>query len=170
MLGAAAVAELIVFGAGYNPAIRVDEIAREPKVIADIRQRDPSRQYFIAASNEVFAPNLGTTFGVRQVHAYDILNSEDETRQLIPAGYDPRHWELPIEPSAAQLRALGRRGVRFYITPRGLVEIDGALKPPPHRNDAPRGLLAGAALSIAGLVLLLVYSHSIVLGGFDEMS
>jgi hypothetical protein len=174
VLAGAAIAELAAFAFGYNPAIRVDEIAREPRAIAAIRQRDPAGEWLTASSLEVFPPNLGTTFGVRQSHAYDILTSDAETTSLLPTGYDPKRWALPSEPSTQQLAALASRGVRFYVTSSGVVELPGARKPPPPRNHPPRGLGAGAIVSAAGALLLWFavrrYSHSIVLGGLEETS
>jgi hypothetical protein len=175
VLSTAAVAELLVFGFGYNPAIRTDEIAREPAMIADVKARDPEGRWFIASSNEVFPPNLGTTFGVPHVNGYDILNGEEETQRLLPAGYDPRTWALPVHPSDEQLRFLAGRGVRFYLVPSGVIELQGSgLRAEGPGNKPPRGWLAGVLVSFAGLLLLLgvarFYSHSIVLGGFDETS
>ena len=175
LLSTAAVAELLVFGCGYNPSIRTEEIAREPAMIAEVKARDPQGRWSIASSNEVFPPNLGTTFGVPHVHAYDILNGEEETQRLLPAGYDPRRWALPVHPTEEQARFLASRGVRFYLTPSGLLDLQASgLGPRASRNEPPRGLFAGVLVSIAGLILLLgvarFYSHSIVLGGFEETS
>jgi hypothetical protein len=174
LLAIAAAGELIAFGVGYNPSIRVDEIAREPLAITEIKRRDPGQRWLTASSNDVFPPNLGTTFGVRQSHAYDILTSETDTRKLLPAGYEPSTWALPADPSPTQMRSLAELGVRFYVTPQGVLELPNPRLPPAPRNDPPRGLLAGALVSLAGAALLAAtmrhYSHSIVDGGFDEMS
>jgi hypothetical protein len=174
LLAIAAAGELLAFGVGFNPSIRIDEIAREPRAIAEIRRRDPGQRWLTASSNDVFPPNLGTTFGVRQSHAYDILTSETDTRKLMAAGYEPDRWALPPDPSPAQMFALAELGVRFYVTPQGLTELPNPRLPPAPRNDPPRGLFAGALVSLAGGVLLAAtmrhYSHSIVDGGFDEMS
>jgi hypothetical protein len=172
LLACAAIGELVVFAYGYNPAIRVDEIAREPRAIAEIKQRDPAGQWLVASSNDVFPPNLGTTFGVRQSHAYDILTSERETRALLPSGYDPAHWALSPQPTAEQKAALAARGVRYFVTTTGVIELPKAIPPPRPRNDPPRGIVIGAIVSALGIAIAIFvrYSHSIVLGGFDETS
>ncbi|HVS33430.1 MAG TPA: hypothetical protein VMS98_18480 [Thermoanaerobaculia bacterium] len=163
LLSTAAVAELLVFGFGYNPAIRLDEIARQPAMIADVKARDPEGRWLIAASNEVFPPNLGTTFAVPHVHSYDILNGEEETQQLLPAGYDPRRWALPLHPSPDQARFLASRGVRFYLTPGGLLDLQASGLGPQasgeRQNLPPKGLVAGGFVSIAGLMLLILVAR-----------
>ncbi|HVR44261.1 MAG TPA: hypothetical protein VMS56_12545 [Thermoanaerobaculia bacterium] len=150
----AVVAELVAFGWGYNPAIRTDEVAGEPAMLAAVRAADPEGRWAIASSNEVFPPNLATIWRVRDVHAYDILVSREEVERLLPAGYDPMRWGLPLVPSPEERRALAALGVRFHLTPRGVIEIaDAALIPPPP-NVAPDGLAAGALVSLLGAALL----------------
>lgn len=150
---AAVVAELVAFGAGFNPSIRVDEIAPEPPMIAEVKRLDPSHRWLIAAPSEVFPPNLGTTYGVRDVHAYDILTSETYTQKLLPAGYDPRRWSFPLNPTPEQLHYLSTLGVRYWLSPYGIVEMKDALPPAPPNNAAPQGLEAGAIVSVIGVLL-----------------
>jgi hypothetical protein len=149
----ALVIELVAFGAGFNPAIRIDEIAPEPPMIAEVKRLDPDHRWLIAAPSEVLAPNLATTFGVREVHAYDILTSEATTRILLPAGYDPLHWSLPIGATPQQLHYLSTLGVRYWLSPYGIVEMKDAIPPPPPTNAPPDGLALGAVVSAIGIAL-----------------
>jgi len=142
---AAVILELASFGLGYNPSIGVREIAPNPL---------PIRTGVIAASTVVFPPNVATLYGIREIHAYDILTSEEYTRRLLPAGYDPLHWDLPPVPSADQQRALASLGVQYYVTPEGVIEIANPSPPQPVRNTPPDGILAGAIVSLAGVLLL----------------
>ncbi len=152
-LAAAAVAlELLAFGAGYNPSIGVGEVAREPDLVRAI----PRGPWMIASSMAVFPPNLGTLFGVRDVHAYDILTPEDYTRRLMTAGYDPLRWDMPVIPSPDQQRALAALGVRYYIVPGRVLEIAGTRIPQPVSNTPPDGIGAGVAISALGALLILI--------------
>jgi hypothetical protein len=149
LLAGAVVGELLAFGLGYNPSIAVSEIAHEPDVVRNIHG-----PWLIASSTAVFPPNMATMFAIRDVHAYDILTSEDYTRRLLPAGYDALHWDLPIIPSPEQMRALGGLGVRYYIVPTGVIEIAAPAPPPPVQNKPPDGIVIGCVVSLLGAGLL----------------
>jgi hypothetical protein len=149
----ALLAELVAFGAGFNPSIRIDEIAPEPPMIAQVKRLDPDHRWLIAAPSEVFPPNLGTIYGVRDVHAYDILTSEAYTKKLLPAGYDPTRWAFPMNPSPEQLHYLSTLGVRYWLSPYGVVEMKDAIPPPPASNEPPDGVGAGAVVSVLGILL-----------------
>jgi len=152
----AVVAELIIFGLGYNPAIRVQEIAPKPAAIATIEGRDPSRQWLMASAGGVLPPNAATTWRLRDVVPYDILTSEAWTRSLMAAGYDPTSSKLPAVPSPQQHQALARLGVRFYVTTSGVEELPDAHVVPLPSNHSPAGLAAGVAVSICGLLMALL--------------
>ena len=149
LMAAAVTLELLAFGAGYNPSIQVEEIARQPDLIGAI----PRGPWMIASSTIVFPPNLATLFGVRNIRAYDILTSEDFTRRLQPAGYDALHWDMPVIPSPEQQRALAALGVRYYIAPDRVIEIANPRPAPPVQNAPPEGLLVGLIVSAIGAVL-----------------
>jgi len=157
---AAVVAELVAFGAGFNPSIRVDEIAPEPPMIAEVKRLDPAHRWLIAAPSEVFPPNLGTLYAVRDVHAYDILTSESYTQELLPSGYAPRSWSLPLNPTPAQLHYLSTLGVRYWLSPFGITEMKDAIPPAPPRNEPPEGLGVGAVVSLAGIALAIYVARS----------
>jgi len=157
---AAVVAELVAFGAGFNPSIRVDEIAPEPPMIAEVKRLDPAHRWLIAAPSEVFPPNLGTLYGVRDIHAYDILTSESYTQKLLPSGYAPRSWSLPLNPTPAQLHYLSTLGVRYWLSPLGITEMKDAIPPAPPRNEPPEGLGVGAVVSLAGIALAIYVARS----------
>jgi len=152
--GAAVVAELMVFGWGYNPAIRSDDVVRPPQMLQQVRHADPDGRWSIAAGHEVFPPNLSTLWRVHDVHSYDILTSRRQAVRLAPAGYDPLRWTLPATPSPEQMTALGKLGVRFYLTPEGLIQIPGAVDRRPVANVPPEGIWAGLGVSLAGALLL----------------
>src|SRR5881628_1074489 len=82
----AAVAELVAFGLGFNPAVaRVTTI---PPPVAQLHALDPTHEYFAASSLEVFPANLGTLYGVRDAVSYDSLQSLPRVEALAAAGYD----------------------------------------------------------------------------------
>jgi hypothetical protein len=152
----AAVAELMAFGLGYNPAIQGGEIAPKPAAIATIERRDPGRRWLMASSAGFVPPNAATTYRLRDVVPYDILTSEEWTRRLMAAGYDPASARLPTLPSPQQLRVLASLGVRFYVTPGGIEELPDVRASSLPRNDPPPGLAAGLAVSAGGLLLALI--------------
>jgi hypothetical protein len=151
-LAVAVTVELFIFGIGYNPSIRVEDIAREPDLLASI----PRGTWMTASSTIVFPPNLGALFGVRNVRAYDILTSEEYTRRLQPAGYDALNWDMPVIPSPDQQRALAALGVRYYIAPDRVIEIANPRPMPPVGNAPPDGLGFGLAVSAVGALLILI--------------
>jgi hypothetical protein len=172
----AALAELACFGYGFAPSIHENEVAPEPKAIAVIKATDPGGHWFVAGAGEAFPANLATLYQVRQVDSYDVLTSEQRTEQLLRAGYDAFLHSFPLHPTESQRAAMGLLGVRFWIGDAGVIEIAGARQPTPPSVDPPEGLPAGVAGTASGVLLLIAllwrarYSHSIVDGGFDEMS
>lgn len=151
-IAAAVALELLTFGIGYNPSISTVEMAREPDLVRAI----PRGPWMIASSSAVFPPNLGTMFALRDVHAYDILTSEDYTQRLMPAGYDPLRWEMPVIPSPEQQIALASLGVRYYVVPGRVLEIANARMPQPVTNSPPDGLAIGMGVSALGALLILI--------------
>ncbi len=148
----AAIGELIAFGAGYNPAVRMTDVPPEPGILRAVKQRDPSRQYLIAAPGEFFPANLGTLYGVRDVVAYDALTSKRRVEELRAAGYDPRLHSLPPAFTPEQLRALEALGVRFVLTRAGIQELPNAPPSPLPVNRGPRGIVFGAIVSLLAAV------------------
>jgi hypothetical protein len=164
LLTIAAGAELLAFGIGFNPAVAMTEIPREPDVVREIRLRDPARQFLIAEHFEVFPANLATLYEVRDAISYDAMSTKKRVDQLAPRGYDPYlHTFNPIL-APHEVGLLGDIGVRWVLS-RGPVE--GAVRvagPPapavgvheiPHArpqpmpaNERPRGLLAGLVISL----------------------
>lgn len=145
----AALAELLAFGLGFNPAVA--RIPGIPPPLAQLQRLDPAHEYFAASNLEVFPSNLGTLYGVRDVVSYDALETHKRVEALVSAGYDRVTHSFPLVPNPA----LAPLGVRWLITPTGIVEIPGAQHPPPVRNDPPEGLGWGVGLSVVGAVLAL---------------
>ncbi|MEO8380821.1 MAG: hypothetical protein ABI779_14245 [Acidobacteriota bacterium] len=167
LLSFAAAAELFAFGAGFNPAVTMNDVPPEPEVIREIRLRDPGRQFLIAEHFEVFPANLASIYGVRDAISYDALTTKARVEQLLPAGYDPYlHTFHPIL-APHEVGALGDLGVRWVLS-RG--EVAGAARvagPPPPAvgvyevpyarpkpmpaNNRPAGLFAGMIVSLIAL-------------------
>jgi hypothetical protein len=97
---------------------------------------------------------------VRDVHAYDILTSEAYTRKLLPAGYDPKRWSFPINPTPEQLHYLSTLGVRYWLSPNGIVEMKDAIPPPPPSNAPPEGLAFGLVISAIGIALVVYVARN----------
>jgi len=148
IVAAAAIGELVAFGAGYNPAVRMTNIPPAPRVIQDVRSLDPASRFLVAASQDVFPSNLGTLYGVRDVSQYDALTPKQRVEQLRAAGYDPALHTLPSALTPEQLRALESLGVRFVLTRTGIQELPGAVPLAPPQNRMPRGVLFGAVVSL----------------------
>ena len=81
-------------------------------------------RFLITSEFEVFPPNLSTLQQVRDVRAYDVLRSGES-----------------------------RAKPRWLVTYRGIVELPDATPTPLPRNEPPRGLLLGLAISIAALAI-----------------
>lgn len=165
----ALLAELLVFGVGFNPAIKVAEIPSVPGVVRDLRRLDLSREFLVGAHFETFPANIGTKYGLRDVVSYDVLESRERVTALARAGYDPFLHTLPDLPSAEQMRSLEELGVRYFFSHAeiaGAVRVGGA--PPPAvglyefsraqprsvpLNTRPRGVGIGAIISLVSLAL-----------------
>ena len=152
LLAAAAAAELLAFGLGFNPAVRRSEIPGAPPPVRTLHARDPQHAYYAAANYEVFPANLGTLHAVRDVVSYDVLQSHARVEALARAGYDRVTHSFPVAPDAAQRQALAGLGVRWLITPTGIEEIANAATPPTPRNDPPEGLWLGVLVSAIGAI------------------
>ena len=151
---AAAVGELAFFGYGFAPSIRTDDIAPRPPAVAAIEMADPERRWLIAGAGDAFPANLGTTYQLRQIDSYDVLTSEESTRQLMRAGYDPFFHAFPLRPTETQLAALASMGVRFWIGETGVTELVNPQPPAPPPTGPPRGFGVGLAGTALGIVLL----------------
>jgi hypothetical protein len=147
---AAAAVELIAFGLGFNPT--VPRVTTIPPPLAQLRQLDPTHEYFAATSLEVFPANLGTLYGVRDAVSYDSLQSLPRVEALAAAGYDRVTQSLPLTPNPA----MARLGIRWIVTPTGIVEVPNAQHPPPPRNDPPEGIGWGIVVSAIGAGLSVV--------------
>jgi hypothetical protein len=149
----AALAELCVFGYGYAPVIDRTDVPLAPPSVTKIATLDPLHEWFVAARDDAFPANLGTIYRVRDLTAYDVLDSETKTRQLTSAGYDAFFHGFRSQPTPEQLRVLATMGVRFWID-TDVTELPGAVKPPPARNDVPDGFGVGLIATLAGAILL----------------
>ncbi|HVG23092.1 MAG TPA: hypothetical protein VND45_02960 [Thermoanaerobaculia bacterium] len=164
----AAAGELLAFGIGFNPAVRMTDVPREPDVIREVRLRDPARQFLIAEHFEVFPANLSTLYGVRDAISYDALNARQRVEQLLPRGYDPMlHTFNPIL-APKEVERLGSLGVRWVLSRGdvagaarvagppppavGVYEVPNAVPAPMPQNAPPRGLLAGIVISLLAVL------------------
>jgi len=160
--------ELIAFGVGFNPAVRMTDVPAAPPAIVAIQELDPDRRFLLAEHFEVFPANLATLYEVRDAISYDALNTKQRVSTLLPAGYDPAlHTFNPIL-SPGQVRELARIGVRFVLSRNdvagarrmagppapavGVYEVDGAIPSDMPANNRPIGLIAGAVISLLALV------------------
>jgi hypothetical protein len=164
LVAIAAGAELLGFGAGFNPAVEMTAVPPAPEVIREIRRSDPSHQFLIAEHFEVFPANLATLYEVRDAISYDAMNTKTRVDQLAPRGYNPHlHTFNPIL-APHEVALLGDVGVRWVLS-RG--EVAGAVRvagPPPPAvgayevsnarpqplppNQRPAGLIAGLVISL----------------------
>jgi hypothetical protein len=168
----AALSELFIFGFGYLPAIRADEVAAEPPAVRDLRHADPTGRWFLAAANDVFPPNLGSWFRVRDVRSYDVLTCVAESERLRRAGFDPVTGTLPSPLTDPQRGALAGLGVRWLLSREapsrairvgglpspavGVYELADSIGPPAATNEPPPGVAAGAVISALALLVAAV--------------
>ncbi|MFL6245522.1 MAG: hypothetical protein ACJ74H_05825 [Thermoanaerobaculia bacterium] len=145
--------EMLGFSWGYNPAIRDAEVARIPPAIETVRQRDPANTWLIAAANGVYDANLGTIHRVRDVRSYDVLQTHERISRLAAAGFDRNSRAFPPALNAAQIDALAKLGVRWFLSPDGtVVEIPNAATIPWPKNEPPDGLMTGAIVTLLALI------------------
>lgn len=172
LLGAAVAGEMIVFAWGYVPAVAAEERAPIPPVIRDLRALDPNARFRIAAAPEIYEPNLGTLHHIRDVRSFDELQTHERTERLVAAGYDRRVRAFPSVLTSAQIDALARDGVRFYLSrvpspgmrlvggapppAVGLYELPGPVSSPFPPNVPPGGLPVGALVSAGALAAAVV--------------
>ena len=158
IVAAAALAELVAFGYGYNPAVRMTDVPPEPRAVTEIRRLDPGNQYLVAAAAEAFPANLGTLYRVRDVVSYDAMNRRPRVEQLIPAGFDPRLHSFGPTFTPEQTRVLATLGVKYVIGPTGAVqELDGVTPIATLPNTPPRGIVAGGIISILAALASVVW-------------
>jgi hypothetical protein len=151
----AALAELVVFGYGFAPAIRIQDVPKAPAALLKVRASGHERDWFVAGPLDAFPDNLGTLYGVRQLASYDVLTSEADMRRLVAAGYDPffHGFRTPLTPD--EVRLLGRMGVRWWID-QDAIEIAGASRPAPARSNPPEFFGLGLLVSSLGFALFAV--------------
>jgi hypothetical protein len=164
----AAAGELFAFGVGFNPAVPMTDVPREPDVIREIRLRDPARQFLLAEHFEVFPANLATLYGVRDAISYDALNTKQRVEELLPRGYDPLlHTFNPIL-APREVGRLGSLGVRWVLSRGDVAGADRIAGPPPPAvgvyevpnaqpapipaNHRPPGLVLGIVISLIALL------------------
>ncbi|HUR82569.1 MAG TPA: hypothetical protein VM733_17530 [Thermoanaerobaculia bacterium] len=169
----AAAGELFAFGIGFNPAVAMTDVVKEPDVIREIRLRDPSRQFLVAEHFEVFPANLATLYGVRDAISYDALNSKQRVMDLLPRGYDPLlHTFNPIL-APKEVERLGSLGVRWVLSRGdvagatriagppppavGVYEVPNATPAPMPPNARPRALVAGLVISLLAALATAVW-------------
>jgi hypothetical protein len=165
----AAAGELIAFGWGFNPAVPMTNVPREPDVVREIRLRDPARQFLVAEHFEVFPANLSTLYGVRDAISYDALNTKPRVELLVPRGYNPlMHTFNPIL-APEEVQSLGAIGVRWVLSRGdvagatrvagppppavGVYEVPNAVPMPMPPNHRPPGLFLGMAITLIAIAL-----------------
>jgi hypothetical protein len=164
----AAAGELFAFGVGFNPAVSMTAVPREPDVIREIRLRDSARQFLLAEHFEVFPANLSTLYGVRDAISYDALNTKQRVEELMPRGYDPLlHTFNPIL-APQEVERMGSLGVRWVLSRGevagavrvagppppavGVYEVPNARSVPMPANARPPGLVLGMVISLVALL------------------
>lgn len=177
LLGIAAAAELIAFGAGFNPSVRGTSIPPEPPVLQAVRQLDPKRQFLIAEHFEILPANLSTLYQVRDAISYDALSRTPRVTQLQPAGFDALMHTFNPTLAPEEVQALAPLGVRFVLSRGdvagarrvagppapavGVYEVPNAIPQAVPQNRRPTGFAAGAILSllaaVTGLAWLRLY-------------
>jgi hypothetical protein len=145
LFSAAAVAELVAFGAGFNPAVHMTAFPPQPYA-AD-------RRFFIASNLEVFPPNLGTMYGLRDIVSYDVLMPGARVEELEATGYNPLTHSFNPMLSLEEKRRLAALGVRTFISRAGAEELPAAAPPPLPENDPPAGIVAGLIVSLLAMAL-----------------
>ncbi len=170
LLASAVCGDLIAFGLGYFPVMELARAPATPPALVEMSRLDPARAWTLASPSEVYPANLGTEDRVRQIDSYDVLESRSMMERLRGAGFSAP-GSFPDAPSAAQQALLRQLGVRFFLSrvqPPGTTLVAG-LSPPaaglydfgPARptalplNVAPKGLVAGMIVSVAGAALAL---------------
>lgn len=163
----AALGELLLFGAGFNPAVARTGVPQEPDVIREIRLLDPERRFLLAEHFEVFPANLATLYEVRDAISYDALQTRPRVEQLLPLGYDPLlHTFNPIL-APAEVERMGGAGIRWVLSRGdvagalriagppppavGVYEVPNAVPQPLPANHSPPGLILGLVLSLIAL-------------------
>jgi hypothetical protein len=149
-----AVAELITFGFGFNPAVRMTSLPPPPHALASI-----DRRFLITSNLEVFPANLGTLYGVHDVVSYDVLMPRDRVEQLKRAGYNPLAHSFNPMLSADEKRALASFGVRYFVTRDGVEELPGATPVAPPLNEPPPRIVAGLIVSLLALLASAGWLH-----------
>lgn len=171
VVAAALVCELLAFGIGYNPVVRVEgeHALRPPRVVEQLQTIDAWEAAPVAVLGDAIPANLLTFYNVRDLRSYDVMQPMAYVQRLAGAGYDPVAREFPDRGDAQfvqQLRALGARFIIGRSTPEGTVqvgglpspgvglyEIVGAASSPSPSNAPPTGVLAGLIVSFVGLLL-----------------
>jgi hypothetical protein len=178
LLAAAVAGELLAFGIGYIPAIRSDRIPEPPLAVRDVLALDPLRRWMVAASADVYPPNLGTLHGIRDFRSFDLLESSKSIEMLRWYGYDRSSLGFAAPLPRYQALGLAKQGVRFLFSrvpaegcplvggdeppAVGVYELPGYLSRPIPANEPPTGVRIGAAVSVAAALgsILLVRSAS----------
>jgi hypothetical protein len=164
VLGGLAMAELLGFGLGFNPAVAMDDLPPAPEAIRTVQRLDPEGRFLIAAPQSLFPANLGTLYGVRDATSYDVLTSAERAEELARAGFDPHARSFRTTLTAEEVRALGSLGVRFFLSRDdvpgarrvsikpwpavGVYEIPGAVSAPVSAGEPPPGFWAGLLISL----------------------
>jgi hypothetical protein len=170
LLVTAAVGELLAHSLGWFPAVRETEIPGEPPAIRDVKALDPERRWLILAADNVYPPLLSTLHEVRDVRQYDQLADRDWTARLMAAGVDDYRASYGKTLSPSQASQLAGLGVRYYLASLeppccarvggapppgvGVYEIPDAVPQRRPANEPPRGLVAGAFVSLISLLAL----------------
>jgi len=147
LLSATAIAELVAFGAGFNPAVLMTKLVASPPSLERL-----DRRFFIASNIEVFPANLGTMYGVRDIVSYDVLMTRQRVEQLKAAGYNPATHSFNPILTAGEKRALAALGVRYIIGRGSVEELPDAIPVPIPANVPPPRVAGGAIVSLIALI------------------
>jgi hypothetical protein len=143
LFSAAAIAELVAFGVGFNPAVRMTAFPPLPFAAADP----------IASNLEVFPSNLGTMYGLRDIVSYDVLMSRQRVDELQAAGYNPLTHSFNPMLSLDEKRKLAALGVRSFIARAGVEALPAGTPPTMPANEPPPRIMAGVIVSLVALAL-----------------
>ena len=169
LLAVAALGELAAFGWGFLPAVSRSDAPPAPPAVEAIRARKPGARSMIAAAGGVYPIDLATIDGLRDVRAYEYLESSSWAERLIPCGYDEIARAFPEQPTSGQVECMGRIGVHYVLgraQPPNTVPIGGGPPPavgaywipaaaeaPPPLSGPPPYTSLGALVSLFGVAL-----------------
>jgi hypothetical protein len=171
-LAAAMLGEIAAFGVGYLPAVRLEGLPGEAPAIADVKRLDPENRSMIASGEGVYPANLATLDRVHDIVSFDVLENTRRTARLESCGYQEAAHAFRQDAPAP---CLAGQGVRYFLSRQplagtarvggspppavGVYEIPGARPAALAANTPPRGLAAGALVTLVASGVLLVLAR-----------